>query len=119
LDTLELVTVAGNNSNVQNRGAVLTGATLGIIMWGASAIYGYRHTSECSEAESDTQPSYRPRRVVAPAYRPAAPPQRLSPPPPPAPSAPAPEQATPPPEPSITVPSTPAAPQQRDEDGPG
>ena len=117
LDTVELVSVAGN-SNVQNRGAVLTGATLGIIVWGASAIYGYRHTSECSDAQNDTQPRYRPyRRAPAPAY-PPPPRQRWSPPVPAAPPAPAPEQAAPPPEPSVTTPSEPSAPQQPDDDGP-
>jgi hypothetical protein len=117
LDTVELVSVAGN-SNVQNRSAVLTGATVGIIVWGASAIYGYQHTSECSEAQSDTQPAYRHpyRRLRPPAYPAPAPAQRWSPPPPPRPT---PEEAAPPPEPSITVPGAPVAPQQRDEDGPG
>jgi hypothetical protein len=119
LDTVELVG-AGSNSNVQNRSAVLTGATLGIILWGTSAIYGYRHTSECSEAQNDTQGSYRPyrRRAPPPAWAPPAPPRQPSP-PPPAPPGPAPDEAAPAPAPSVTVPSAPAAPQQRDEDGPG
>ncbi|HLK94096.1 MAG TPA: hypothetical protein VKZ18_29655 [Polyangia bacterium] len=116
LDTLELVTVGGND-NVQNKNAVILGATLGIIVWGASAIYGYRHTTECSEAQSDAVRSYRPYRHVrapAPGYQPPPPRPRLAPPGPPAPPAPPPEEAAPPVEPSVEVPAAPPAPQQQD-----
>jgi hypothetical protein len=119
LDTVELIAVGGN-SNVQNKDSVLLGATLGIIIWGSSAIYGYRHTSECSDAQADQQSSYRYRpyrRAPPPAYAPQPPPRQWAPPGPPPPPPAAPEEAAPP-APSVTVPGAPAAPQQRDEDGP-
>jgi hypothetical protein len=119
LDTVELIAVGGSSSTAANKDSVLLGATLGIIIWGSSAIYGYRHTSECSDAQADAQSSYRYRpyrRAPPPAYAPQPPPRRWVPPPPPSPPPPAaPEEAAPP---SVTVPGGPAAPQQRDDDGP-
>ncbi len=120
LDTVELIAIGGSSSNVQNKDSVLLGATLGIIIWGSSAIYGYRHTSECSDAQADAQATYRPYRRArppAPGWGQPAPPPRLAPPGPPPPAG-APEEAAPLPAPSVTVPSAPAAPQQRDNDGP-
>src|SRR5579863_5281421 len=54
LATVDLIEIA-TNETVANPDTRLLGATLGIIIWGASAIYGYKHASECSDAQAEAQ----------------------------------------------------------------
>jgi hypothetical protein len=105
-----------SNSNGQNQDQVkgLVGLdAISLFLWGASAIYGYRHTNACSDAqrEASASPSHH-LGVRHQAYRPTPPTAGapLATPPPAAPGDPQ--------KPTVATPQLPLAPQQGDDEKP-
>ena len=126
IDTLfsisEIVGIAyvASKSNDQNKDRVdilIPGQLLGLVIWGSSAMYGYRRTNACSDARNDasefpshhlgvTHRAYRPSPVAPPSLAPPLPAAA------PAGSAPAPDVAP------VVTPQPAAAPQQGDDEKP-
>jgi hypothetical protein len=102
-------------SNDQNKNQVntlITSDLLGLIVWGSSAIYGYRKIDACREARADASESYSHHLGVR--HRAYGPPSPAAPPPgvAPAGAAPAPEAAP------VVTPNQASSPQQQDDERP-
>jgi hypothetical protein len=109
------IAYVSSKSNDQNKNQVnslVTGQLIGLIMWGSSAIYGYRRTNACIDARSDASESYSHHLGVR--HRAYGPPSPVAPPPAAAPAgtAPAPEVAP------VVTPQRAPAPQQGDDEKP-
>ena len=108
-NTASVVYVAGKDDAANKGAAVPLGVSVAAL-WALSAVYGYRHINECSDAHAGrwTESSY-PRSA-----RPAGP--RIYPPPAPPPAEAAAQAPVAPGQPP--APAAPPAPQQQDEDDP-
>ena len=107
-----------NQPNVINKenavGLGLSVATL----WALSAVYGYRHTSECEDAHAGRAPGFTPARRAPPAGMRYYPPPTQPPAAYPAAAPPAVLPAQPPAPYTSPAPPAPPAPQQQDDDDP-
>ena len=113
-NTASAIYVAGQDNVTNKSNAVALGLSVATL-WTLSAIYGYRHTSECSDAHAGRITRYRPAQRARPAGPPVYYPPAYT---PPSPSPPVPDAGAPVAPAQPPAPMPPPAPQQQDDDDP-